>query len=359
MNAKMKRNFLRILLLVVSLVVIAGCGSKQSGEDNGEESKDNNANKQEAAVEGDGDEVLIKLAHHHAVDSIIDQVANQIADTVEENSNGNLKIEVFPGGQLGEERELITGLDMGTIDMAMVSPSIMDDYDPIFGIDTLPFIFEDGEHVARSFEGEVGEELKNILLEKSNIQIKGFIIFGARQMFTNTEVANLDDFEKLKIRSPESWVFTRMFELLNANPTPIAFGEAYTAIQTGVVHGMEVPPSMALDLNLDEVATDVALTDHIFGSMSVSMNNDLYEGLSDEQKNILDEAISETVAYFNSDVIPEEEQAALEQLEEGGITITEVEDIDDWRAAVEPMYEEFEERAPGAEKLIEMINDLK
>src|SRR5690625_3048699 len=103
MNAKMKRNFLRILLLVVSLVVIAGCGSKQSGEDNGEESKDNNANKQEAAVEGDGDEVLIKLAHHHAVDSIIDQVANQIADTVEENSNGNLKIEVFPGGQLGEE----------------------------------------------------------------------------------------------------------------------------------------------------------------------------------------------------------------------------------------------------------------
>src|SRR5690625_6466701 len=140
-------------------------------------------------------------------------------------------------------------------------------------------------------------------------------------MFTNTEVANLDDFEQLRILSREPWVYTRMFELLNGNSTPIAFGEAYTAIQTAVVHGMEVPPSMALDLNLDEVASDVALTDLIFGSMSVSMNNDLYEGLSDEQKNILDEAISETVAYFNSDVIPEEEQAALEQLEEGGITI--------------------------------------
>lgn len=356
---KINVNILKMFLLIFVLLIIVGCGKGNSGEDNVDEESVSVVNETSDANTDSSEDVTIKLAHHHAVDSIIDQVANDIAMKVDEKSNGKLTIEIFPGGQLGEERELITGLDMGTIDMAMVSPSIMDDYDPILGIDTLPFIFKDSEHVMRSFEGEVGKELTKILLEKSNINIKGFVIFGARQMFTNSKVENLDDFKGLKIRSPESWVFTRMFELLGANPTPIAFGEAYTAIQTGVVDGMEVPPSMALDLNLNQVAKHVALTEHIFGSMSVSINNDIYENLSDDLKQVLDDSISESLSHFNNNVIPKEEKAALDQLESEGLIVTEVDDIDEWRSAIEQMYQEFEERAPGANKLIEMIKELE
>src|SRR5690625_753331 len=174
-------------------------------------------------------------------------------------------------------------------------------------------------------------------------------------MFTTEKVENLDDFKGLKIRSPEAWMWSRMFELLNANPTPIPFGEAYTAIENNVVSGMEVPPSMAIDLNLNEVVDNVALTNHMYGTMSVSINEDLYQDLSDGQKEILDEAIKEALEHYNKEIIPKNEEEKLSELKENGVSVNEITDIEEWKKSVESMYDEFKEKAPGSEELIENI----
>src|SRR5690625_3516197 len=345
-----RNNWSFLVFMILGIFIIAGCSSNNNGSsDNDTNTEGNNATTDEV------EEVSIQLAHHHAAGSVLDNLANDIAEKVSNSSDGNMTIDVFPSGQLGEEMELIEGLDIGTVDMAMVSPSLMSDFGDVFGVDTLPFIFEDTNHVSNAFNGEFGDNLKEILLDNSNINMQGYIIFGARQMFTTEKVENLDDFKGLKIRSPEAWMWSRMFELLKANPTPIPFGEAYTAIENNVVSSMDVPPSMAIDLNLDEVVDNVALTDHMYGTMSISINNDLYQDLSDAQKKILDEAINETLEHYNSEVIPKDEEEKLQQLEENGVSINEATDIDEWKNSVEQMYDEFKERAPVSEELIDNI----
>lgn len=352
-----KISFTLLALLLSFCLALVGCstsgGKNAQGVENGE------GIEQEQGETGQ-EEISIRLGHHHAVDGSVDKLANKISELAAEKSGGAMKIEVFPGGQLGQEQEAIDGINMGTLEMSIVSPGLMDQYDPIFGIETLPFIFEDWDHADSALNGEVGQVLRDRLLEESDIHIMGFMHLGFRHMITQSKpIESLEDIQGMKMRSPEAWVWVRMFELLGANPTPVTWGEAYTALQTGVVEGMESPASNILDMKFNEVTDYLILSNHMFGTITVVLNEKVYQDLTDEQQNILDEAVTEAIDDINENVARPEDKQAIETLKESGMTVIELTDVDKWRSAVEPMYEEFTEKAPGSSEVIEMIHDLK
>src|SRR5699024_4786279 len=162
----------------------------------------------------DSGKVEINLGHHHPSGSEIDEVAQNFSDLIEEESDKEFEINVYSGGQLGEEGELIDGVNDGTVDASIVSPGLMDDYSDLFGIETMPYVFDDWDHADKVLNWEVGEIMKDDLLENSNIRLLGYLHFGFRNLLTTegNEVKSVEDMEGLDVRSPESWVWTQMFK---------------------------------------------------------------------------------------------------------------------------------------------------
>lgn len=337
---KYKKHIIFLLVFVIALLV--GC-SQSSTSDIGD---------------GEGESVAIKLGHHHPASSQVDQLANKVAELTKEKSEGKIEISVYPGGQLGEELEAIESVNMGSMDMSIVSPGLMDDYSDLFGVETMPFLFDDWDHADRSLNGEVGEFLRDNLLENSRIRVMGYMHLGFRHMITveKHKINDIDDLNGLAVRSPESWVWTRMFELLEANPTPVTWGEAYTALQTGVVDGMESPASGVIDMNFHEVTDHLFLSQHMFGTITLVINEKVYDDLTEDHKEILDQAADEAINYINEKITRHDDENSIIQLkEEYGMTVTEIDEIEQWRAKVEPMYDEFIDRVPEAEEVINMV----
>lgn len=352
----MKKNrtswFLGSVLLLI-LIILAGCNSNKEASNENNTGDSNGENKTE-------EKLTIRLGHHHAVDGTVDQFSNKFAELVKEKSNGNIEVQVFPGAQLGQEQEAIDGINMGTFEMSLVSPGLMNNYTPIFGVETLPFIFDDWEHADRALNGGVGEELRDILLENSDIRVMGYMHLGFRHMITREKpITSFEDIRGLNMRSPEAWVWVRMFELLKANPTPVTWGEAYTALQTGVVEGMETPISGIHDMKFKEVTKNLFLSQHMFGTISVVINEQAWQKASENQQKIIDDAVKEGLDYMNNEVIHPSENDLLNQLKGEGMNVVEINDMDKWREAVAPMYEEFKKDAPGADKILEMIEEAK
>lgn len=304
--------------------------------------------------------LVIKLAHHHNVAGLVDQTANKFAELVKEKGKGEIEIQVFPAAQLGQEREEIDGVHMGTINMAIVSPGLIDKYQKVMGIESLPFVFDNWDHADGCLYGPVGEKIKELLLKTSNIRILAWLHFGFREMmFRKKVITSLDQFKGLKMRSPEAWAWIRMFELLGAKPTPVTWGEVYTAMQMGVADGLESPPLAALDMKFDEVTKSMSLTHHMFATMVIAIHEKLYRGLSDNQKNIIEQCAIEAGKHGTNVIARPGEEKAIKTLIERGLTVTDVKDKEEWRKAVKPMHEEFAKQRPGAKELFEMIERLR
>ncbi|MBI2113962.1 MAG: TRAP transporter substrate-binding protein [candidate division NC10 bacterium] len=265
-----------------------------------------------------GEKVVIKLGHHHAPGGVVDQTANKFKDVIRAKSGGTIEVQVFPGAQLGQEMEAIDGVHLGTVDMSIVSPSLMGKYHPAMGLDALPYLFDDWKHVDRALNGPVGAKMAELMLKRSNIRILRFLHLGFRDMlFVEKKIESADQMRGLKMRSPEAWAWIRMYELLGSKPTPITWGEVYSALQTKVVEGVDAPPQMFLDMKFFEVS------DHI-----------------------------------NWNVANPAEQAAYQKLKERGITVSET-DRTAWRTRVLSQHEEFvKQKGPEAKELLDMVYKL-
>lgn len=339
------KSIVIFMVMITMILILFGCSSTTTAPTSGQDNKT--------------EKLVIKFGHHHSVDGAVDSFANKFAEIAKQKSNGNIEIQVFPGAQLGQEQEAIDGIQLGTLQMSIISPGMMDKYLPIYGIETMPFMFDDWDHADKSLNGSAGEKLASMLVEKSNIQVLGYMHLGFRQMITRTKpITKYEDIQGLKMRSPEAWVWIRMFEKLGTKPTPVTWGEAYTALETGVVEGMESPSHNIIDMKFFEVTENLSLTNHMFGTMTVVANKDFLGGLSEEQQKIIRDSVTEALTFANKNN-KEADESAVGKLKELGMNVFEINDTEKWREAVKPMYEEFQEKAPGADEIIKIIREVK
>lgn len=301
----------------------------------------------------------LRLAHHHAPGGQVDKTAQKFAELVKAGSNGQIVVTVFPSAQLGQEREAFALLNQGVIDMTLTSVGLMDQFYPPVAVTALPFVFRDWNHANKAFEGEFGQALTAGVAQRSNAQVLGYTSLGFRDMlFRGEPVTELAAMKGLRMRSPEANVWVRMFELMGARPTPVTWGEVYTAMQTGVAEGLESPGMAALDMKFNEVTKSLVQTRHMFAPMAIVMNKARLARFSPEQQKMLVAAGGETGRWSSATLGEPGEQQAYKMMQDKGMKVVAPKDPQAWANAVKPLWNEVAKDA-DSQRLLKLLVDTK
>ncbi len=264
----------------------------------------------------------------------------RLGELVSDRSEGRVQIEVYPDRQLGEEREMVEGLQLGTVDFTVVSTGPLGSFSPDINILDLPFLFEDSEHAYGVFDGPVGQEL---LARFEAADIEGLAIWenGWRHLTTRTPVDEPSDLAGLKLRTMQNPVHMSAFQSLGASPIPMAWGEVFTSLGQGVIDAQENPITVIYTNALWEVQDHVTLTGHVYGPHVVLASKMIWDGLPEEARMLIEEALPEVTGYQRAES-QRLEAEQIELLRAEGMTVSEI-DTTPFREAAEAVYEEFAE----------------
>ncbi|WP_455169754.1 TRAP transporter substrate-binding protein [Aegicerativicinus sediminis] len=269
--------------------------------------------------EGGGD-VTLKLGHGLDVNHSVHKAMVKMGEILEEKSGGTMSIEIYPSQQLGTERECVELLQIGSLDMTKVSSGVMENFAPKMKVFGLPFLFRNKDHFFHVVDGPIGKKLLNNG-EKYWLKGLGYYDAGSRSFYTKSNpIEKPEDLAGLKIRVMESVTAIDMVRSLGGSPTPISWGELYTALQQGVVDGAENnPPSFYLSKHY-EVCKFYSLDEHTALPDVLIIGTHVWDKLTDQQREWLQEAVDESVVYQR--VLWEEaENEALEEVQKAGVTV--------------------------------------
>ena len=289
----------------------------------------------------------LRLSHHLSPGHLVDVASQRFAQAVEEGTNGEVVVEVFPAEQIAGLRQGAEAVQIGTVDFAWSDFGTLANFRPEYGFVSLPFIFEDDAHFNAVFNGEVGEALRQDVRDNLGIEALGYGNAGFRVIATRDRpVEGPEDLEGVRIRVPEVPIYVSAFRSVGANPTPMAWGEVYTAAQTGVIDAVENPAEGLAVASLEEVMTHLSRTYHIMTDVSLFANSAMLEGLSSEHQQVVRQAAADAVADFNAQTVERSEgywnqlAAELETVEEP--------DRAAFQEAMRPVWTEFVETAGEA-----------
>lgn len=325
---------LKKLLILLTLILVAGiisaCGGSE--ENNSSDSADSGDNTGESA-EGDsgetaegGGEHVIKLAHVTREDTAYATGVEKFAELVEEKTDGEVVVEIYPNGQLGSNPELLEQLQHGTIGAMIPSVAILSAFtDKTLMLD-LPYLFESEEAAEHILDGEIGTEILESVEEDGIIGV-GWFNQGWRHIFTTeTKVQSPQDMEGLKFRILETPVHVDFMKALGASGTPIAFTEVFTALEQGVVDGAENPYINIVLNGYSEVAPYITETRHIYDALPMLISKVVWDELNEEQQNEVREAAKEASAFERDLITETEEEIKADILESGENEIVELTD---------------------------------
>lgn len=311
-NSAMVRKPALIALLAAGLLVAGGC---------------------------DQDTGTMELRLAHILDSghPVHQGMAFMGERLEELSGGTMRVKIYPSGQLGNERESVELLQLGTLDMAKTASSVIENFVPAMGVYSLPYLFRDQDHLWQALEGGVGQE---ILLRGEPYRIRGLCYYdaGFRSFYIHDRrVDTPDDLLGLKIRVMRSNLSIQTINMLGANATPMAYGELYTALQQGVVDGAENNPPNFFGSKHFEQARFYTLDEHAAPPDVLLIGTHTWNKLSAAQRRWLEQAVEESVAYQRQRW-QEATEEALRAVQEAGVTVVHP-DKRPFQEAVMPLYE--------------------
>lgn len=282
--------------------------------------------------------VSLKLGHSGAPNHHYNLTSEQFAEAVKERSNGEIEIMIFPSDQLGSQRQLTEGVQLGTVDIVLTSDSQLSSFIDIFGVLNLPFLFRDIDHVTKTMDGEVGEFFTKKAEEKG-IVILGYWENGFRHVSNSKRpVEKLEDLKGMKLRTPGSQVTLTSFKTLGALPTPMSFGEVYSALQLGMVDGQENPIAHILTQKWYEVQKYFSLTSHQHNVEPLAMSKIIFDSLKPEHQKILRETAKE-YATVSRNMVVNDEAKQLEELKTK-IKVNAIDDIKPFQDACKPVYDD-------------------
>ncbi|WP_372921692.1 DctP family TRAP transporter solute-binding subunit [Roseovarius sp.] len=255
----------------------------------------------------------LRFAHPTPTSDIQHQMAEFFASELNERTDGEIEVEIFPAGQLGSDAQMLDGVRSGIIDFQLAGLNNYTGLVPEAGAFTLPFMFPDRDTAYRVLDGEVGDYLRGEF-EKFEMLMLGLPENGFRNMTNNRgPIVEPADVEGLQMRVNNSQALSDMFEALGANPVQLDVNELYTALETGVVNAQDHPIPVTLSFRFYEVQDYLSLTQHAYSPVGWMMNLETFNELSEEHQAILLEVAAEAVDYQRNLAI-EGEAAMLETL---------------------------------------------
>src|SRR6056297_1243566 len=327
-------NLIIVLSLLFFLISITSCGGGKK--------------KTDGTVE-------LKLGHVLDINHPVHKAMQKWSDLVEKRSEGKVQIKIYPGGQLGMEKELVEQLQMSTLDITKISSAALEQFIPEMKIFGMPYLFKNNDHKWEVLNGPTGKDILDACQKRSLVGL-GYYEAGSRSFYTkNTPIRTPEDLKNLKIRVMKSPIAIELLKTLGASPTPISWGELYTALQQGTVDGAENNPPSFVSARHYEVCKYYSLDKHSSPLDVVLFSKSTWSKPSDKNKKLIKETFQESVKYQRklwAEVV-EDNFATLDSV---GVEIIEP-DLSKFRKKVEPIYKKYSSE-PVFGKYIKKIRNI-
>lgn len=287
---------------------------------------------------------VLKVAHALPVSHPVHKGLEELKRVVEERSGGKLVLHIFPSEQLGNETQCLEKIQAGTIDITKVSAGAMGNFIPTYQIFSLPYLFRDEAHYWAVLDGPVGREMLEVANTRSDgspsgLHGLGYFDSGSRSFYTVKPVASAADLKGRKIRVMADQVAMDMVQAMGGSPTPISFGELYTALKQGTVDGAENNPPSFVSSRHYEICKNYVLDHHTRIPDVILASRKVWDTLNSQERAWLEEAIT-AASIYQRELWKVETEKSLEQLRSEGVKITEP-DLEDFRAASASVIEKY------------------
>ncbi|KQC34615.1 C4-dicarboxylate ABC transporter substrate-binding protein [Nonlabens sp. YIK11] len=303
---------------------------------------------------GEEDVTVLRLAHSLDTEHPVHKGMVVLGESLEQKSGGKMKVQLYPNGQLGGERESIELLQIGSLDITKVSAGVLENFIPEYKVFSIPYLFRDKQHSHNIYDGEVGRSILN-KGEKFNLQGLTFYDAGSRSFYTKTEPINTPaDVKDMKIRVMKSNMAIEMIQDLGGAPTPISFGELYTALQQGVVDGAENNIPSYYTSKHFEVCKFLSIDEHTSLPDVLVIGTETLARLTDQEKQWLEEAVQES-KKAQRELWEKLEKESLEAVTKSGVKVNYPEK-QPFREATKEMLQIFDEN-PSMKKLVQSIQE--
>lgn len=316
----MRKYFM--LFVSASILLLAGCTDSASGQD---------------------DKHNLTLAHNHPTSHPVHSSLEKFKEEVEERSGGDITVSLYPNGELGDEREVIELTQTGAVDITKVSAAALESFRPEYSIFGVPYMFDSEEE----FEEKMNDpEISETIYQSSkDIGFVGLTYFdaGMRSLYTaNRMVETPEDMAGMKVRVQPSATSVNMIEAMGGTATPMAYGEVYTSLQSGIIDAAENNLSSLVSSKRGEVSKYWFYTEHAIVPDMLIMNNELLEKMSPEHREII-RTSADTANEYHKGVWDEAMKEAKDKAQnEMGVEFHEV-DKEAFREAVQPLHENMKQ----------------
>ncbi len=282
----------------------------------------------------------LAIAIHVEPSHAMFKVGERLKESIEEQTNGEFSITLL-GTEVGGERDHLEGASYGEYAIALGGSMPMTLYAEEFAAADLPFVYGSSEEAREVYEGETGELLNEQLVANGNMRLVGLSARNPRNLTSNFAVEAPEDVEGIRMRVPEIAPWLQIWEEIGALPSPIAWPEVYTSLQTGVIEMQENPVDLIHAGKIYEVQSHINRTEHVYSFFHWLMNEDFYQGLSDEEREIVIGAIEEATRW-GDEMVANGQADLYEELQELGMTVVEP-DVAAFRSAADPAIRDIAE----------------
>lgn len=290
---------------------------------------------------------LIKAAHVNDTTYPVHEGIVKFGELIDKRTNGKIKVEVYPNGQLGQERDLIEGVKLGTVEMTIVDSGNFAGFLPAINIFNVPFLFRDNNHAYAVADGPVGQNLARAVEENVSVKFLGWASSGVRSVFAKKPVRKPEDMKGMKLRVMQNPVAVAAFNGIGAKAVPMPYGEVYTALQQGVIDAAENDPMSVLGMKFYEVAPYYSLTGHFNGSANSPflLSMKFYNHLPADLQKAVEETARKAV-LFERELFEKKMDEGYKELSKRGMTIINVE-VQPFQDAMKDVYKQFEKEIGG------------
>ena len=335
-----KRGLCTMTAAALLISMLAGCGNSSSADAN----------------EGKLVKVSICVSNQTPTAKALEEV---FVPMIEEQTQGKYDIELYPSGVLGSEKVTYDYTRAGIIEMCVVGTPMWSET-PTMAIPDFPFVFKDVEHARRCYQGELGDYIADDIESSQPIKLLSWFPNGSRVFTSNKPLESLEDFKGQKLRMPNNPIHVKLAESLDANVVIMDLGEVFTALEQGVADGQDNPLATVKTEGWYEVQEYVYNTNHIIASLELFAGTEFWNTLTDEEKQIFNDAAQKTSDYA-WDLYIEQLESDKQFMIDKGITVTELtdEDREKMMEKIQPVYDYLDSTYDWAEEVRNMIDSIE
>lgn len=267
-------------------------------------------------------ERTLQLGHLANEQNTWHKASLKFAEELEALTEGRIAVEVYPNESLGKEMDLINGMQLGTVDMTITGESLQN-WAPKAALLAIPYAYGSLEEMDEVAGGEIGDEIEAQIVERAQVRPIAYFARGPRNLTSNRPIESPDALDGLRLRVPNVPLFVDTWEALGASPTPMAFSEVFTSLQNNTIDAQENPLALIKSANFAEVQDYVNLTEHVRSWIYLTIAENVWSDLSEEDRQAVLEAAKRAQDY-ERELFLADEQQLVEDLEAAGMTFVEV-----------------------------------